>query len=241
MLLNTILSIPAWAVYLVVGLLAFGESAAFVGLVLPGETALLLGGVLAGTGRVSLPVMIAVAVVAAVGGDSLGFEIGRLGGTAIRRSRAGRWVGEPRWRRAEDFMRRHGAVAVLLGRWVGIMRALVPALAGMTRMPYRKFLLFNATGGALWATAVVVAGYFAGTSWQQVLTWLGRTGLIVGVVLAVVVVIAVVLRRSPHALRRRAPLAVAVVVVTLLAFMSAKQTDPSPTGADKSAAHSYKL
>jgi membrane-associated protein len=234
MLVNAILSIPAWAVYLTVGLLAFGESAAFIGLVLPGETALLLGGVLAGTGRVSLPVMVAVAVVAAIGGDSLGFEIGRLGGTAIRSSRAGRWVGEPRWRRGEDFVRRHGPVAVLLGRWVGIMRALVPALAGMTRMPYRKFLVFNAAGGGLWATAVVVAGYFAGSSWQAVLTWLGRTGLIVGVVLAVVAVAAVTFRRW----RRRAPLAVLVVVVTLLAFMSAESADPAPA---PSVASSYKL
>src|SRR4051794_40996528 len=116
MLANAILSVPAWAVYLTVGLLAFGESAAFIGLVLPGETALLLGGMLAGTGRVSLPVMLVITIVAAVGGDSLGFEIGRLGGPAVRRSRAGRWVGEDRWSRAEDFVRRRGAFAVVLGR-----------------------------------------------------------------------------------------------------------------------------
>lgn len=125
-----IMSVPPWLTYLVIGMLAFGESAAFVGLVLPGESALLLGGVLAGAGRLSLPVVLALAVVAAVAGDSVGYEIGRHGGDAVKSSRAGRFVGEQRWAKAEAFTRKHGNWAVLVGRWVGLMRALVPALAG---------------------------------------------------------------------------------------------------------------
>ncbi|BAL87910.1 hypothetical protein AMIS_26900 [Actinoplanes missouriensis 431] len=167
-LLHFVDSAPEWLAYSLVGLLAFVESAAFVGLVFPGEAALLVGGVLAGTGRLALPVLLVVAALAAVLGDSAGYEIGRLGGNAITSSRLGRLIGERRWARAESFMRRHGAWAVLLGRWVGLMRALVPALAGMTRMRYRTFLVFNAIGGTLWAVAVVLAGYFAGTSWHQV-------------------------------------------------------------------------
>jgi membrane-associated protein len=198
MVVNAILSVPAWAIYLVVGLLAFGESAAFVGLFLPGETALLLAGMMAGTGRISLLTMLVIAALAAVGGDSVGFEIGRWGGKAIRGSRAGRWVGEERWERGEDFVRRRGPVAVLLGRWVGIMRALVPALAGMTGMPYRRFLLFNAVGGVLWSTAVVVAGYLAGASWHLVLGWLGTTGLVVGVAVAVAVGVALIACHIRH-------------------------------------------
>jgi membrane-associated protein len=194
--INTLLSVPGWAAYVIVGLLAFGESAAFIGLVLPGETALLLGGVLAGTGRISLPLILMIAVVAAVGGDSVGYEIGRFGGPAIRAGRAGRFVGERRWVAAERFVQRRGGWAVFLGRWVGLMRALVPAIAGMTRMPYRRFLLFNAAGGAIWSAAVVTGGYLAGASWQRVqgiagtisltmtgltvaaglVTWLVRTG-----------------------------------------------------------------
>ncbi len=71
-LIGAVSAMPAWVVYVVVAALAFGESAAFVGLVLPGETALLLGGVLAVIGRVSLPVMVVLAVVAAIAGDSVG-------------------------------------------------------------------------------------------------------------------------------------------------------------------------
>jgi membrane-associated protein len=172
--LQLIMSVPPWLTYLLIGLLAFGESAAFVGLVLPGESALLVGGVLAGTGRLSLPIVVALAVVAAIAGDSVGYEIGRHGGSAIKSSRAGRFVGEKRWAKAEAYTRRHGNWAVLVGRWVGLMRALVPALAGMTGMPYRRFLLFNAIGGTVWSAVVVLGGYSAGAAWQPLQGVLGN-------------------------------------------------------------------
>ncbi|XVU28034.1 DedA family protein [Actinoplanes sp. CA-054009] len=196
-LLTLASSAPAWLAYLVIGLLAFVESAAFVGLVFPGEAALLFGGVLAGTGHLSLPVLLTIAIAAAILGDSAGYEIGRLGGDAIKSSRPGRLIGEKRWARAEAFTRRHGTWAVVAGRWVGLMRALVPALAGMTLMPYRKFLLFNAIGGSLWATAVVVGGYFAGTSWRRLESALGHVSTVaVGAAVAGVVLFAL-LRRRP--------------------------------------------
>ncbi|GAB3964407.1 DedA family protein [Plantactinospora veratri] len=174
--IDTLTALSGWAALLVVGGLAFGESAAFVGLFLPGETALLLGGALAATGRVSLPAMVVVSTVGAIAGDSVGYEIGRWTGPPLKRSRAGRWVGEERWGRAERFVARHGPLAVLLGRWVGVLRTLVPALAGMNRMPYRRFLLFNALGGAAWATTVVMVGYLAGASWRRIENHLGEAG-----------------------------------------------------------------
>ena len=146
---DAVLWLSGLPAYGLVGLLAAGEAAAFVGLFLPGEAALLLGGVLASQGRVSLPVMIAVAVVAAIVGDSIGYEIGRRGGPAFKRSRLGRMVGPERWAKGEAFLQGRGGPAVLLGRWVGVLRALVPCLAGMGRMPYRRFLAWNALGGLL--------------------------------------------------------------------------------------------
>ncbi|MBE1485403.1 DedA family protein [Plantactinospora soyae] len=173
---DTLSALSGWPALLVVAALAFGESAAFIGLFLPGETALLLGGALAATGQVSLPAMVIVSVVAAIAGDSVGYEIGRWTGAPLRRSRLGRWVGERRWARAEQFIARHGPLAVLLGRWVGVLRTLVPALAGMNRMPYRRFLLFNALGGAAWATTVVMLGYLAGASWRRLEDHVGEAG-----------------------------------------------------------------
>ncbi|MDG4790274.1 DedA family protein [Micromonospora sp. WMMD1102] len=203
--IDTLTALSGWAALLVVGGLAFGESAAFVGLVLPGETALLLGGALAATGRVSLLAMIVVATVAAIAGDSVGYEIGRWSGPPLRRSRAGRWIGERRWCRAERFVARHGPLAVLLGRWVGVLRTLVPALAGMNRMPYRRFLLFNALGGAAWAGAVVLVGYLAGASWRRIEDHLGEAGA--GLAALVVLCLAAwwLIRRRRQARREARP------------------------------------
>jgi membrane-associated protein len=200
-MISAITHLPAWAVYLTTAALAFGEAAVFLGVVLPGETALLLGGVLAATGRLSLPVMIVVAVFAAIIGDSVGYGVGRWGGIALRDSRAGRVVGAAQWRRAEAFMVRRGGWAVFLGRWVGVLRALMPALAGMSRMPYRRFLAFNAAGGALWAVVVVMAGYLAGTSWQRVQTYFGWVG---GVLLLVPAAIAAAILVRRRVVARRA-------------------------------------
>jgi membrane-associated protein len=87
----------------------------------------------------------------------------------------------------------------LFGRWVGVLRALMPAIAGTTGMHYRRFLLFTAIGGSIWAIAVVVAAYFAGASWHRVQSYLGSaSGILVGAVAAAIVAFIVVRR-----LRRR--------------------------------------
>lgn len=192
--------LSGWPLLVIVGLLAFGECAAFIGLILPGETALLIGGALASTGRTNIVLLVIVAAVCAVVGDSVGYEIGRRVGMPLRRSRLGRWVGEPRWQRAETFIDRHGPAAVMLGRWIGVLRALVPALAGMTRMPYRRFLLFNVIGGVTWATAVILIGYVLGESWQRAQSYLGEASVLLGaaVVLVIVVRWLIVRRKRRH-------------------------------------------
>ncbi len=176
--------------YLLVGLLACLEAAAFVGLVIPGETAMLLGGVLAATGHAGLVPMMIVASVGAVAGDSIGYAIGRHFGGPMRRSRLGRRIGDRRWRRAEDYLRQRGGPAVFFGRFVGVLRAFVPAIAGASRMPYRTFLPYNVAGGVLWACGFVLIGYLAGHSYQRVEGIVGPAGLLL---LAFVVVTGVVI------------------------------------------------
>lgn len=177
-----LLSLHGWPVYLLIAGLGFAESAAFLGLVLPGETALFLGGVLAAQGNIGLPLLLVVAVIAAVAGDSVGYELGRVLGPAMRRSRVGRWIGPDRWDRAEDALARRGARAVFIGRWVGVLRALVPAVAGASGMPYRRFLAANVAGGTLWAGTVVMLGFTAGAAWAQVQGWLGVISVAAAVV-----------------------------------------------------------
>ncbi|MEA2902527.1 MAG: hypothetical protein QOH36_2414 [Actinomycetota bacterium] len=178
-----------WA-YVVVAMLAALEASAFVGLVIPGELALVTGGYLAYQGRASLAVMMVVAAVGAVVGDSVGYEIGRHFGERLRRSRLGQKVGTERWRKAESYLADHGGRAVFLGRFIGILRALVPALAGVSRMRYRTFLAWNALGGVLWAPGFVLLGFVAGSSYRRVERYAGRAGLLL--LVAAVLVAAIV-------------------------------------------------
>jgi undecaprenyl-diphosphatase len=192
-----------WA-YIIIGALAALEAAAFIGLVVPGEVALLAGGYLASIGRVNLGVMITVAIVAAIVGDSIGYEIGRHLGARLRASPAGRRIGEERWGKAERFLHRHGGPAVFLGRFVGVLRALIPALAGATHMPYRRFLLWNALGGAAWATAMVLLGDAAGKSYDRVAHQAGNAGLLllaIGAAVGAVVLAARWIGRRPDRVR----------------------------------------
>ena len=197
-------SVGAW-LYVIAGALAFAEAAILVGMVLPGETALLVAGVFCNStyGHLSLAVMIPVAVVCAIAGDSVGYEFGRKFGPALRRSRLGLWVGEPRWTTVDDFIHKHGGKAVLLGRLTAILRALMPSMAGMSGMRYRTFLAWNAAGGIIWAPGCVLLGYGFASALDVVgktLTWapLG--------ILAVVVVVYVVLHLRKRKQERQAEL-----------------------------------
>jgi membrane protein DedA with SNARE-associated domain len=176
------------AVYAVVVALVFCEDALFFGFVLPGETAAVLGGVVASRGGVDILWLSVAVVLAAVLGDSVGYEVGRQLGPRILETRVLK-PHQQRIGRAQDFIRRRGPAAVFLGRFIAFFRALMPALAGISHMPYRVFLLFNALGGLFWGVGFTLLGYFAGNAYQRV----ERTaGTAVAVVVAVVVVAAFV-------------------------------------------------
>jgi membrane protein DedA with SNARE-associated domain len=168
--------------YVVLFLLCLLEASAFVGLFIPGESALLLTGVFSERGDLSLWVCIAVAVVGAILGDSLGYEIGRHLGPRLRQTWFGQRVGEERWAKAHDFVRRNGGRSIFFGRFIGLLRALVPAIAGDARMPYGQFLLWNVMGAIVAVPAVIVAGYLAGSSYHVVERRLGQvTWLLLGI------------------------------------------------------------
>ncbi|MEU5993149.1 DedA family protein [Spirillospora sp. NPDC047418] len=186
-------------VYGVVGGLVFCEDALFFGFVLPGEAAVVLGGVLAGQDRVSIAWLCAVVVLAAIVGDFVGYLIGRRAGPAILDSRPLR-PHRDRVDKARDLIRRRGGVAVFLGRFIAFFRAIMPALAGMSRMPRHVFLLFNAAGGLLWGVGFALLGYFAGNAYSRIEHDAGRAAAIV---IACVAVLAVIIwrirrRRTQH-------------------------------------------
>jgi len=188
-LVDRLLAVPGPLAYTVVCLLVFAEAALFVGFVLPGETAVLLGGVLAASGRLHLGLLVALVVASAVLGDSAGYEVGRLAGPRLLSSRPLRRSAR-RLEGAQRFLRERGGTAVFLARFTAFLRAVVPALAGASRMPYRRFLPFNAAGALLWGTGVTLLGFFAGHSYAAVERVLGRASavLLVVVLLAGLVV-----------------------------------------------------
>ena len=148
-LVDRLFTLNPMLVYVVVTALVFAEDALFLGFVIPGETAAVLGGVIASEGRVHLWLIMTLVVAGAVIGDSAGYEVGRHLGPRILQLR----VLDKRRRRLDDaqaFLRRRGGSAVFLGRFVAFFRAVIPALAGTSRMPYRRFLSFNAAGGLVW-------------------------------------------------------------------------------------------
>ncbi len=166
---------------LLIAALVFGETAVFLGFVIPGETAAVLGGVLASRGRVSLPLLIIVVVAAAVTGPLIGYEIGRhLGGRVIAARRMRRVASG--MDRAQAVVHRRGGLAVLLGRFVAILRALVPAVAGTTRMPYRTFLIYNMLGGLIWGVGYCLLGYVAGSAYAAIERTVGTGVAIVAAV-----------------------------------------------------------
>lgn len=189
-------AVGVW-LYVIAGALCFAEAAILVGMVLPGETALLVAGVFCQRGVLDLPLMMIIAVVCAVAGDSVGYEFGRKFGPGLRRSRLGTAVGEHRWAVVDGFIHRHGGKAVLIGRLTALFRALVPSMAGMSGMRYRTFVAWNALGGLIWAPGCVLLGYAFSTSLSAVgrtLTW----APLVVVALVVAVYAALHLRRRRH-------------------------------------------
>jgi membrane-associated protein len=157
-------SLGGWT-YLAVPAFALLETGAFVGLLVPGETAVVVGGVVAERGDVALPALIGLVWAAAVAGDVVSFTLGRRLGRPFLAAHGDRLRLRPEHLgRAERFFDRYGGRAVLLGRFVGVLRALTPFLAGASRMRLRGFLPYSAVGALAWAAAFTLVGYgFAGS------------------------------------------------------------------------------
>jgi membrane-associated protein len=192
-IVNPILTLNGVPAYALVGGLVFAEAALFVGFVLPGETAVILGGVLAFRHTVSLPLMAAVVVLAAIAGDSAGYEVGHRYGTRLLATRILRRHSQA-LSTAQIALRRNAGRAVFLSRFTAFLRAVMPGLAGTAGIRYRRFLAFNAAGGLIWGIGYSLLGYFAGASYKKIESYASYAGYIFLAVVAVAIA-AVVARR----------------------------------------------
>ncbi|HYH62088.1 MAG TPA: DedA family protein, partial [Solirubrobacterales bacterium] len=152
-------SLGQWT-YAVVGALAFLETGAFVGLVFPGETAVVLAGAIAGNGTTSIVVTIAVVWVCAWLGDTASFLLGqKLGKEFILKHGPRVRITPERFGQVEDYFDRYGGRTILVGRFIGLVRALAPFIAGSSGMSYRSFAPYSVLGTGLWAATFSILGY----------------------------------------------------------------------------------
>jgi membrane protein DedA with SNARE-associated domain len=177
--LRDYLSAP-WG-YLIVGLATFLENSVGAGVIVPGETLVILGGFYARVGDLSLPLVAFVAVVGAIGGDNLGFWIGRrFGRRFVERHGRRLFVTPERLERVERFYERQGGKTVFLGRFVPFVRSAGFIVAGIGGMPWRRFVGWDLAGAVIWGVANAVLGYLLGASYRD---WAPYFGLIVLVIL----------------------------------------------------------
>jgi membrane protein DedA with SNARE-associated domain len=182
-------------VYLVVAGLVIAESGFVIGFFVPGEIAVVLGGVLANEHRVNLVVMLVVANAAAIGAFFIGYAVGSLIGPWLLERRLLR--SNPAVERTRQLLARRGGPAVLVGRFVAVVRAILPALAGLSDIPFRTFVPYNVVGGLVWATLYTLVGYAVGKSYKHLLSTIGVWSyVVVGAVVVALVVNHFRLRRQ---------------------------------------------
>jgi membrane protein DedA with SNARE-associated domain len=170
--------------YLLVAVLAFLETGAFVGLAVPGELTIVLGGFVAGQGEILLAVLLPLVWVAAVCGDLASYWLGRRLGRSFLLRHGGRFGVTPaRLGLAERYFSRHGGKTVLAGRFIGLVRAFAPFLAGASRMPFGRFLAVDVVGAGLWAAAFCLLGFVFWQSFDRIIELAGRGQLVLGLVL----------------------------------------------------------
>ncbi len=184
-------SVPAWLRNLLAGVAIMLETSIFLGLVMPGDTVVLV----ASTGVTDWPdfffLLIAVLIGSLVG-ESIGFAVGRFFGPRLRVSKLGLRIGEKNWRAADQLVAKRGGIAIFISRFLPVLHSTVPAVAGMTRMPYRIFISWTFVACAIWASLYVGVGYLARTSYDQLSGDLRIATLVgIGILLVFLVLVAI--------------------------------------------------
>jgi undecaprenyl-diphosphatase len=197
-------TLGAWT-YLLVGALAFAETGAFIGLIAPGETAMLLGGLVAGQGQIDVVTLIGIVWVCAVAGDMTSFYLGRrLGRAFLVRHGPKVQITDERLGTVEAFFDRHGGKAILIGRFVGLVRAIAPFLAGSSGMSLRRFAPYDIIGAGLWGSTFVLLGYVFWQSFSTLVTYAKKGALALGTVIVLAVGIVWLVRWVRRTENRRA-------------------------------------
>src|SRR3954452_780187 len=242
--LNDVANTLGAATYPLAFLAAFLETGAFVGLILPGETAVILAGAIAGQGATAIVPTIAVVWIGAFAGDSTSFWIGRkLGRGFVLRHGSKLRITEDRLERVEGYFERYGGRTIIVGRLIGLVRALAPFTAGTSGWSYRDYFAYGLIGTLLWAIAFCLVGYYASQQLNDAVRVAGKVSFLFGTLIAGGVLTYLLLRylrAADERSRRRvrnAGLAAAIVVglAVLVVYAIVVGGSPGPIGLDRSA------
>ena len=198
-IINHLLIFSGWSALALVFILPALESSVFLGFVIPGETAVVVGGFLAYEHKVNFAAVLTAAILGAVIGDSIGFWVGERWGDTLLAKLPKRLIKPEHVEQGKQSIHRLGGRAVFAGRWVSVLRALVPGLCGTSGMRYRTFLLWNAIGGITWATTFALLGLLAGSAWQRVEHYTSVVSYsLFGAIIAAILAVILVKRRRQH-------------------------------------------
>lgn len=162
--------------------IVFVETGLFVGFFLPGDSLLVTAGVFAGAGQISLAWLLLPASLCAVAGDQLGYFIGRKAGRNLYNREDSRFFKKTHLQRAHEFYEKHGPKAIIIARFVPIIRTFCPPVAGAAQMRYSRYLTFDIIGGVLWVCGLTLAGYTLG---RRIPNIQSRLHLVIAVVIIV--------------------------------------------------------
>jgi membrane-associated protein len=160
--LETVVSQYGVWVYALLFAIIFVETGVVVMPFLPGDSLLFVCGALAAVGGLSLPLLIGLLITAAVLGDALNYSIGRRIGPRVWTFEQSRWFNRKAFERANAFYERHGAITIIVARFLPFVRTFAPFVAGVAAMSYRKFALYNVVGGVIWVVSLTGLGYLIG-------------------------------------------------------------------------------
>lgn len=146
-----------------IAFIVFAESGLLVGFFLPGDTLLVAAGVFAAQGGLSIELTIFAIIIAAIVGDNVGYSIGKSSGKRLFHKKEGILFKQEYVERAQAFYDKHGGKAIILARFVPIVRTFAPMVAGIAKMDRRKFLFYNVIGAILWGAGVTLLGYYVGS------------------------------------------------------------------------------
>lgn len=149
--------------YLGVFAIVFIESGLLVGFFFPGDSLLFTAGFLASQGLLDIRILVPGCFFAAVLGDSAGYYIGHRFGRKLFNKEQSLFFRKDHLLKAQGFYEKHGGKAIILARFMPVIRTFAPVAAGIGEMQYKRFLFFNLFGGVLWAIGVTLAGYYLGS------------------------------------------------------------------------------